>query len=133
MNDSTSCRDFDEYNSAISSNNRTNNPYARVLYFYYLYHRLKLTESDLTNIAKKYANNSTRLLHDLTAKYKGFCIPNEVHLSELFRICKLFTVPENYLRLLQLSLSTYDYDPRCDIYSGEFDAGHSLLLSLIHI
>lgn len=123
-------RHANEYSSSAvtTSYNCTNNPYARVLYFYYLFHRLKLTTIDLNNIAKKYANNAPRLLHDLTTKYKDFAIPEEVHLSELNRVCSLYDVPENYHRLLQ-PFQKYDYNPRVDIYSREFDAEYSLLSS----
>lgn len=123
-------RDTNEYSSStvITTNNCTTNPFARVLYFYYLFHRLKLTTIDLTNIAKKYANNATRLLHDLTAKYKDFTIPDEVHLCELSRVCSLYDVPENYQRLLQ-PFQKYDYDARVDIYSRDFNAEFSLLSS----
>lgn len=128
--DNAMSRDANEYSTSavITTNNCTSNPFARVLYFYYLFHRLKLTTIDLNNIAKKYANNATRLLHDLAAKYKDFTIPDEVHLCELSRVCSLYDVPENYQRLLQ-PFQKYDYDARVDIYSREFNAEFSLLSS----
>ena len=51
-------------------NERTDNPFARALVFYYDYRRNKLSEDILSKIAKKYKSDPTKLLNDLVSKYK---------------------------------------------------------------
>jgi len=106
------------------------NPFARVLLFYYLYLRAKITATDFEKIAKKYAGKGDKLLVDLQAKYT-FPIPEQVWHVELSRLCTIFPIPASYLRLMNVADPCFD--PRTDAYSSEFSAEHALFSGILSV
>jgi hypothetical protein len=106
------------------SESSTSNPFARALFFYWLYLRSKLTAPDLEKIAKKYAKKREKLMPDLQQKY-SFSIPQEIPRMEIQRICEAFPVPPSYRHELG-ELGPLVYSSRLDVYSADFDAGLSL-------
>lgn len=101
----------------------TDNPFARVLLFYYLYLRVKLVPSDLDKIARKYGTKQSKLLVDLQQKYT-FEIPCCVPYLQLDMICHVYNVPSSIKVLI--GLGNRVYSPASDIYSPEFDAMHCI-------
>lgn len=114
----------------MSDASGSTNPFARVLMFYYLYLRAKITSTDFEKIAKKYAGKGDKLLVDLQAKYT-FPIPEQVWLIELSRLCTIFSIPASYLRLMNVA-DPY-FDPRTDAYSSEFNAEHALFSGILSV
>lgn len=110
----------------------TNNPFARVVLFYYTYLRSKLTAADLERIAKKYNTKPDKLLLDLGQKY-SFVIPEYVYINEIHRLCSIFQVPACYSRLIPELPKDTEYDSHCDVYSPDFDALMSLQSGQISI
>lgn len=117
----------------MNTENKTSNEFARVLYFYYLYQRSKLVDTDLLRIIKKYGTKPKLLINDLTKKYDRFIIPEFVYYTDLDRICIIHSIPNEYISYLQYPIQPYD--SRIDVYSSSFDADHVLssTLSISHI
>jgi hypothetical protein len=113
----------------MSVSGTTVNPFARVLYFYYLYLRFKLVPGDVDKIAKKYGSKQDKLLTDLQQKYT-FPIPQEVPLLQLSAICSRYAISEFYMQYMGVLEA---YDPRSDVYSADFDPLHCLARNTISV
>lgn len=107
---------------ATSTSERSSNPFAIVLSFYYNYRRSKLAKGDLEKIVKKYQRRQHLLLTDLSSKYQ-LPLAKDVHINEVHRIVKNFDVPASYTRLLHLNGQAVEYDITKDPTSVAFDAG----------
>jgi len=114
----------------MDESQKSTNPFARVLLFYYLYQRSKITATDFEKIAKKYAGKGDKLLVDLQTKYT-FPIPESVWSLELTRLCAIYPIPPLFLRLM--SMSEPPFDTRTDVYSSEFNAEHVLFSGNISV
>ena len=114
----------------MEKSGKSTNPFARVLLFYYLYQRSKITATDFEKIAKKYAGKGDKLLVDLQTKYT-FPIPESVWSLELARLCAIYPIPPLFLRLM--SMSEPPFDVRTDVYSSEFKAEHVLFSGSISV
>lgn len=106
-----------------------NNAFARVLYFYFLYFRAKINCSDLQKIAKKYGSKPCSLLLDLGKKY-AFTLPDSVADQDIIRICASYSVPVEFMRLLNVDRLD-SYDARLDYYSSSFDPNLMLSTELV--
>jgi hypothetical protein len=113
----------------MSANGTTSNPFARVLYFYYLYLRFKLVPADVDKIAKKYGGKPDKLLSDLQLKY-CFPIPEDVPLLQLSAICSQYAISEFYMQHMEVREA---YEPRCDVYSADFDPLYCLTRKTISV
>lgn len=114
----------------MNESGKSTNPFARVLLFYYLYQRSKITATDFEKIAKKYAGKGDKLLTDLQTKYT-FPIPEDIWSLELARLCTVYTLPPLYLRLMNASGPPFDI--RTDVYSSEFNAERVLFSGNISV
>lgn len=106
---------------------RTDNPFARVLLFYFLYQRSKINTVDLEKIAMKYRNKGDKLLNDLQLKY-SFSIPESVTIGEIFGVLETQDVPSIYRNLLNCrDLPVLDVPyKQLDVYGLDFDPITSL-------
>ena len=107
---------------------KSTNPFAITLSFYYLYIRNKLNPVDLLKIVKKYKLKPQDLIKDLVNKYGDyFDIPTSVSQYEIEKIKSSFTVPKQYLELINNEFSTkLNYETKFDIYSKDFNALEAL-------
>lgn len=91
--------------ASSSSNSSTSitNVFARLLVFYDMYKRGKLTNEDLGKIAKKYgksAAKSAQLPIDLAEKYPDYVFPASVSLTAVRRLAAVWPVPPEFTLLL---------------------------------
>ena len=108
-----------------SDYNHSVNPFAIVLSYYERYKRSMLNSESLMKIANKYSKNSTKLLSDLSNKYK-FPMENKISYEYLTKILSLYDIPSKYQQLLNLAELTQVYESKYDIFSADFDVELSL-------
>lgn len=109
-----------------TSSETTKNPFARVLYFYYLFQRSKLSSpQDLDKIVRKYRNKPESLVVDLQSKYE-FPVPECVSKPILLRLTRIFPISVVYIQQMGVEQFTGDYDAQRDICSSDFSVAFCL-------